>query len=120
MTPLFFVAALVFVPLALLIMLIVRGGVSIHASLDVGPARPPAREIVHRTHEDAPAQPAKTKRERTNTGIAPAARKKDPAQPYTAPHHADTQHPHALGTWGTETAPHGHSAHTTGNAGGDE
>lgn len=104
MTPLLFVAALVFVPLALLIMLLVRGGVSIRASLDVGPVRPPAREIVHRTHEDAPVQPTKTKRERTNTGIAPAARKKDPAQSYTEQHPApDLKHPHAMGTWGAET-----------------
>lgn len=113
MTPLLFVAALVFVPLALLIMLLVRGGVSIRASLDVGPVRPPAREIVHRTHEDASAQsaqPTKTKRERTNTGIAPAARgkpakdAKDPAQSYTEQHPApDLKHPHAMGTWSTET-----------------
>lgn len=116
MTSLLFAAALVFVPLALLIMLLVRGGVSIRASLDVGPVRPPAREIVHRTQSAQdemraqPMQPAKTKRERTNTGIAPAARGKprdparDPAQSYTEQHPTpDTAHPHAMGIWGTTT-----------------
>lgn len=106
MTPLLFVVALVFIPLALLIMLLVRGGVSIRASLDVGPVRALPRETTREKSDDAPTKP---KRERTNTGIAPAARGKkslaqDPAQSYATPHPPpDSAHPHAMGTWSTET-----------------
>jgi hypothetical protein len=125
--------AVIGIPLAALVAVLARG-VSVRFALDIAHDTPvtPVTPVTPEQTETAP-QPV-TPRKRIDTGYAPRAKGKgkgaqskqaDPAQPYTAPHHADTQHPHALGTWGTETAPHGHSTHAThstdtGNAGGNE
>lgn len=114
------------IPLAALVAVLARG-VSVRFTLDIASDTPATPEQPTTTAD----HPVTAPRTRVNTRIAPRAKGKgkraaeDPAQPYTAPHHADTQHPHALGTWGTETAPHGHSTHAThstdtGNVGGDE
>ena len=69
-------------------------GVSVRGSLDVRPG-------------DAPPPEPRPPRARTQTHAAPAARSRrtaDPAQSYTTPHPPpDSAHPHAMGTWSTET-----------------
>jgi len=113
--------AVVGLPLAGLVMVLLRG-VSVRFTLDIAP------DASQQAEQTAPTAPSPRKRVQTIAAPRPKSKRSssvttDPAQPYTAPHHPDAQHPHALGTWGAETAPHGHSTHTThntGNAGGDE
>lgn len=112
------VFALLSVPmivLAAVLARVAREGVEISVSMSAGP---PQR--VHHSAHHAVAQTPPRKRVQTLAAPSTRARKQPPrddAQPYTAPHTTDTERPHGLGTWGAETAPHGHSTGPIGSTG---
>lgn len=111
------VFALLSVPmivLAAVLARVAREGVEIRVNMSAGP---PQR--AHHSAHHATAQTPPRKRVQTLAAPSTRARKtpRDDAQPYTAPHTTDAVHPHGMGVWGTETAPHGHPTGPLGSTG---